>query len=83
MNIEEADPASALREAGPRVGHVHFADSNRRAIGLGHTVVPPIIGALRAIGYAGWLSAEILPLPDSTTAASRTVTAFRSATGAS
>ena len=77
MNIEEPDLAAALREAGELVGHVHFADSNRRAIGLGHTEVAPIIAALRAIGYAGYLSAEILPLPDSTTAARQTIESFR------
>lgn len=77
MNIEEADSAAALREAGALVGHVHFADSNRRAIGLGHTAVAPIIAALRDIRYAGYLSAEILPLPDTETAARQTIAAFR------
>jgi sugar phosphate isomerase/epimerase len=77
MNIEEADLADALREAGSLVGHVHFADSNRRAIGLGHTSMPPIIGALRDIDYTGYLSAEIIPLPDPATAARQTIESFR------
>ena len=77
MNIEEADLAAALRLAGPKVGHVHFADSNRRAVGLGHTDMRPIMSALREIGYAGYLSAEVLPLPDSQSAAAQTITAFR------
>jgi sugar phosphate isomerase/epimerase len=77
MNIEEADLAAALVEAGPLVGHVHFADSNRRAIGFGHTEAPPIIDALRGIGYEGYLSAEILPLPDSDTAARKTIESYR------
>ncbi len=77
MNIEEADSAAALREAGALVGHVHFADSDRRAMGLGHTTVAPIVAALRDIGYAGYLSAEILPLPDTQTAARQTIAAFR------
>ena len=79
LNIEEADAAAALREAGPLVGHVHFADSNRRAIGLGHTAIEPIIAALRDIEYAGYLSAEILPLPDAATAARQTMESFRRA----
>ena len=79
MAIEEADLAAALREVGPLLGHVHFADSNRRAIGFGHTPIAPIIEALRAIGYTGYLSAEILPLPDDTTAAQQTIAAFRAA----
>lgn len=81
MAIEETDLAAALRDAGPLVGHVHFADSNRRAIGLGHTEVAPVIAALREIGYAGYLSAEILPLPDDMTAARQTMTSFRQFTG--
>jgi sugar phosphate isomerase/epimerase len=79
MNIEEADSAAALREAGPLVGHVHFADSNRRAVGLGHTAIEPIIAALREIAYAGYLSSEILPLPDAATAARQTMESFRRA----
>jgi sugar phosphate isomerase/epimerase len=77
MNIEEVEVAAALRRAGPRVGHVHFADSNRRAAGLGHTDFAPIVAALRALGYAGYLSAEVLALPDAQTAAVQTITAFR------
>jgi sugar phosphate isomerase/epimerase len=77
MNLEEPNIADALREAGHLVGHVHFADSNRRAIGLGHLDVAPIVGALRDIEYAGYLSAEILPLPDPATAARQTIESFR------
>jgi sugar phosphate isomerase/epimerase len=77
MNIEESSIADALRETARYIGHVHFADSNRRAIGLGHTNVAPIIGALREIGFEGYLSAEILPLPDSDTAARQTIENFR------
>lgn len=80
MNIEEADLARAFHDAGALVGHVHFADSNRRAIGFGHTAVQPVITALRAIGYTGYLSAEILALPDSSGAAAQTMAAFRAAT---
>jgi sugar phosphate isomerase/epimerase len=77
MNIEEADTASALHAAGRRLGHVHFADSNRRAVGFGHTDIDGVITALREIRYDGWLSAEIFPLPDSETAAAQTIKAFR------
>lgn len=77
MNIEEVDSATALREAGRLVGHVHFADSNRRAIGMGQTQMGPIIEALRASGYRGYLSAEIFPLPDPIAAARQTIAAFR------
>jgi sugar phosphate isomerase/epimerase len=77
MNIDEANSAAAIREVGSLIGHVHFADSNRRAVGFGQTNVPPIIDALHAIGYTGFLSAEIFPLPDAASAARQTITAFR------
>ncbi|MEO6752579.1 MAG: sugar phosphate isomerase/epimerase family protein [Chthoniobacteraceae bacterium] len=82
MNIEETDLAATLRTCGPLVGHIHFADSNRRAIGMGHTAIAPIVAALRDIGYNGYLSAEVLPLPDADTAARQTIESFREANAA-
>ncbi|MDB5311040.1 MAG: sugar phosphate isomerase [Gemmataceae bacterium] len=77
MNIEEANLPAAIRAAGGAVGHVHFADSNRRAAGMGHTDFGPVVAALREIGYTGYLSAEVLPLPDSLAAAKQTIESFR------
>src|SRR5207253_4032862 len=51
MNIEERNIAGSLKKAGGYLGHVHLADSNRRAAGLGHTDFEPIAEALREIGY--------------------------------
>ena len=79
MNIEEADLPAAIRAAGKHIGHVHFADSNRSAVGGGHTVIPPIIDALREVGYTGYLSAEVFPLPGSVASAEATMTAYRMA----
>ena len=64
MNIEEVDLAASLVAAGPSIGHVHLADSNRQAPGRGHLDFKPVIEALARIGYQGWLSFEVLPLPD-------------------
>jgi sugar phosphate isomerase/epimerase len=83
MNIEEPDIAGALHTVGRCLGHVHFADSNRRAPGFGHTDFDAVISALREIRYDGWLSAEILPLPDSETAAAQTIKAFQRYAGPS
>lgn len=77
MAIEEADIAAALRLAGPKLGHVHFADSNRRAIGWGHTDIGPIAATLKDMGYDGYVSAECLPLPDSEATARQTIASFR------
>jgi sugar phosphate isomerase/epimerase len=77
MNIEEANLAAALRDAGRHLGHVHFADSNRWAMGFAHTATEPVMAALREIGYAGYLSAEVFPLPSSDEAALQTITTIR------
>jgi sugar phosphate isomerase/epimerase len=77
MNIEEINPADALRSAGKHVGHVHFVDSNRRAAGFGHLDFAPIAQALHEIDFAGFASAEAFPIPDSDTAAEQTIHAFR------
>jgi len=73
MNIEEQDIAQAIRDAGERVGHVHFVDSNRRAAGLGHMDHAPIVAALKEIGYDGYLCAEAFPKPDADTCATTTI----------
>jgi sugar phosphate isomerase/epimerase len=77
MNIEEQDLAAAIRAAGKHVGHVHFADSNRRPAGCGHTDFQPVVAALREIGYDGYASAECFAHPDSDEAARLTIEAFR------
>jgi sugar phosphate isomerase/epimerase len=77
MNIEEADMAAAIREVGPLLGHVDFADSNRHAVGFGHTDIDPVISALREIGYTGYLAAEVFPLPTADDAARQSITAIR------
>jgi sugar phosphate isomerase/epimerase len=77
MNIEERDVAAALRAGGPRIGHVHFVDSNRRPAGFGHTDFAPVAAALREIGYGGFVSAEAFPYPDPDSAAEATIAAFR------
>lgn len=78
MSIEEQDPARALIEAGRLIGHVHYADSNRQAMGFGHSDAAAVVAALQEIGYDGYLSAEILPLPDPETAARQTLSSIRS-----
>jgi len=69
MNIEEADPAAALQLAGPRLWLYHAADSNRQAIGRGHTDFVSQLAALEAISYQGPIILECTaPGPDPFTA---------------
>ena len=77
MNIEEADMVESILKAGTAIGHVHFADTNRLAVGSGHLSVQPLIDALGQIGYRGFLSAEVFPQPDSQSAAERTIRSFK------
>ncbi len=83
MNIEEINLATAIEEckfSGKNwIGHVHWADSNRRAMGMGHTDTAPIAAALKSIGYCGYLSGEVFPTPDSLSAARQTFLSIQSA----
>lgn len=69
MNIEEVSIGAAIRATGEHLGHFHIVDSNRRAAGAGHVDFAEVAAALNDIHYEGWLSAEILPLPDDRAAA--------------
>lgn len=64
MNIEDDSIGGSLIRNGKWVRYVHFADSNRAAPGLGHLDFDEILGALKTIGYDGWVSIEILPGED-------------------
>jgi len=69
MNIEEGSIGAAIRATGDRLGHFHIVDSNRRAAGMGHIDYAEVVAALTEVGYRGWLSAEVLPLPSDRAAA--------------
>ena len=65
MNIEEADPCAALTEAGGRLFLFHAADSNRQAVGRGHTDFLGLMRGLKAISYDGAVVVECtVPGPD-------------------
>lgn len=51
MNLEEADPASALLGVGAHVGHVRASDSNGQEPGAGHLDWALFGATLRAMGY--------------------------------
>jgi len=65
-NIEEADPVAALTETLARVTHVHISENHRGTPGRGHIDFVPVIAALKAGGYDGWLTIEAFghALPD-------------------
>jgi D-psicose/D-tagatose/L-ribulose 3-epimerase len=53
MNIEEKDPAAAIRRAGKLLGHFHACGSDRGTPGNDHIDWKPIAKALKDIGYKG------------------------------
>jgi len=73
MNIEEVSIYESIRQSKNYITHVHFADSNRWAPGYGHLDFQKIVETLKEINYQGYISAEILPLPDQDSAAEMTI----------
>lgn len=56
MNIEESSIERAIKMAGPKLGHVHITDSNRRAPGGGHLNYNSILKVIKDTGYNGFLT---------------------------
>lgn len=77
MNIEEPSITESMVAARDRLFHFHVADSNRWYPGAGHIDFNAILNTLNSVGYQGFVSAEILPLPDPDTAAIRTIEYMR------
>lgn len=73
MNIEEPSIIESIKKAQNYISHVHVADSNRWAPGMGHIDFKGIVNCLADIGYGGYLSAEILPNPDPDTASKQAI----------
>ncbi len=69
MNIEDASFRQVFECGREYITYVHVADSNRLAPGWGHLPFDEVFQILRDVGYAGYLTAEILPKPDPDSAA--------------
>ncbi len=68
MNIEEKDPAAAIRLVGDKLFHFHACGADRGAPGADHIAWAPITAALRESGYDGALVIESFT-PDNQTIA--------------
>jgi len=77
MNIEEASIPVSIRTSSSHIFHVHIADSNRRAPGFGHLNFDEIFSTLKEVGYSGFVSAEIFPLPSGRKATEQTINALK------
>ncbi|MGQ9682980.1 MAG: sugar phosphate isomerase/epimerase family protein [Anaerolineae bacterium] len=79
VNIEErswTEPFRLLMDA-ELLWHVHLGDNNRLPPGQGLIDFGAIIRTLRACGYTGYLSAELLARPDPDAAARETIAYMR------
>jgi len=77
MNIEEPSILESIRLSKDHLFHFHVADSNRWYPGAGHIDFTKILNTLNKHSYQGFVSAEILPLPDSDSAAVETIKNLR------
>lgn len=76
-NIEELSIGQAIRDAGKKLFHVQLADNTRSSPGSGSIDFHKIREALKEVGYDGWLSAEMMPVPDSEKVARDWITFYR------
>jgi len=78
----EEDPATVLRECAEVIAHVHLEDIKENRVhqhhipGTGAMDWPGIFGALREIGYGGWLTVELYPFETTPAEAARRAMAF-------
>ncbi|AZV80807.1 sugar phosphate isomerase/epimerase (plasmid) [Parasedimentitalea marina] len=59
MNIEEKDPAASIRATGQELCHYHVSENDRGVPGSGRYDFASDAAALKQIGYAGWVVAEM------------------------
>lgn len=63
MNIEEKNPPAAIRATAADLVHFHVSDNDRGVPGSGRYDFAADAAALRAIGYDGWITAEMFVIP--------------------
>lgn len=63
MNIEESSIEKAVKDASRKLLHVHLADNNRLAPGMGHFDFKSFIKYLKEVSYNYFLGIEVDPSP--------------------
>ena len=57
-HIEESNPTAALTRTLPAIAHFHLSENHRGTPGTGHAALAPALAALKAAGFAHWISVE-------------------------
>lgn len=78
MGITEPSIVDSLKKGLGRIGFIHMSDSGRRIPGEGGLPVREVMRLLEAEAYPGFISLEIEQVPDSRTAAQRSIACLRS-----
>ncbi|MES0341723.1 MAG: 5-keto-L-gluconate epimerase, partial [Candidatus Humimicrobiaceae bacterium] len=73
MNIEEPVIEKSIQKYTDLIKHIHFADSNRWPPGYGHIDFKKVLNTLKESDYEGYISFEMLPMPDPDTAAKHAI----------
>lgn len=61
MDMEGEDLAAAARRAGDKIGYVHFADTDRKALGSGKIDYKAVLKALKDVDFHGAIGLEYVP----------------------
>jgi sugar phosphate isomerase/epimerase len=78
MSSEAEPPARIIRQSWPHFAHFHANDRNLKGPGFGETDFRPIAGALKEVGYEGWVSVEVFKFEEGAEAiASRSLDCLR------
>ena len=77
MNLEEKTIHEAFCVAASCLAHIHLCDSNRRAPGAGNFNFKKIWGWIEEIEYRGFVSIEVLQLPDAHSALHQSISTLR------
>lgn len=78
MSTDEAPAPELIRRHVKDMAHFHANDPNKRGPGFGDTDFVPIFRALKASGYAGWVSVEVFDYsPDPVTIARESIRYMR------
>ena len=59
MSSEQKSIPEIIRESWPHFAHFHANDKNLKGPGFGEIDFKPIAGALKSVGYNGFVSVEV------------------------